>query len=90
MVYAAARNGRYTAYYLDVLGRRRSAGTFDTEAEALVRAADAESHPGTPTHGVASQRYADYIETWLLTDAVLPITMNGYETHHSHCEGCSG
>jgi integrase len=81
MVYTAARNGRYTAYYLDALGRRRSAGTFDTEGEALIRAADAERNPGTPTHGVASQRYADYIEAWFLTDSVLPVTMNGYETH---------
>jgi integrase len=80
MAYVTKRaTGRFTGYYTDALGARRSAGTFDTYEEALVRARDAEKTPDSLPSS-ATQTYSAYIATWLATETrVLPGTLRGYE-----------
>lgn len=83
MVYASKRpQGRYTGYYIDALGARRSAGTFDTYEEAVFRAMDAERVPDRVSeHVLAHQTYAAYAATWLATESrILPQTLRGYES----------
>lgn len=82
MVYASKRNARYTGYFEDDTGKRRSAGTYATREEALVRAMDAQTTtPGSLT-GVAATRYRDYVATWLQTETKILIgTKRGYESN---------
>lgn len=83
MAYTFQRtSGRYTGYYKDATGKRRSVGTFDTEAEALVRAKDAEGSPETySVSAVATMLYRVYATQWVATtEDVMPRTAKGYES----------
>lgn len=83
MAYVTKRGPkRYTGYYRDILGKRRSIGTFETKAEALAEALEAERHPHK-MHARSSevQTYRDYVKTWLKTDEVTTKgTRRGYES----------
>jgi integrase len=78
------RNGkrRYTAYYWDLRGRERSAGTFSSQRaanKAWQRAETrvAEGRLGDPRRGRQSfQRYVD--ETWLPNHVIEPSTRESY------------
>ena len=73
---------RYTAYYDDRRGRRRSAGTFASKkaADAAWRNAEAlqdTGHPGDPRAGQA--RFADYVaDQWLPNHVMEPTTRQSY------------
>lgn len=87
MGYVKARVGkdgktRYTACYLDLRGRLRSAGTYSTrkEANAKWQAAEVRQSEGRltdPRRG--RQRFAQYVtETWLPNHVMEPTTRQGY------------
>jgi integrase len=83
MAYATKRGPRkYTGYYRDVLGKRRSVGTFETRNEALDAARYAERYPSRVFTGATEDRtYADYVLTWLKTDEdITSGTKRGYES----------
>jgi integrase len=73
---------RYTAYYVDVKGRERSAGTFSNrkEADKAWQRAEtklAEGRVGDPARGrMTFQRYVE--ETWLPNHQMEPSTRQGY------------
>jgi integrase len=73
---------RYTAYYQDLRGRRRSAGTFASKRAADTAWRSAESlqeagHPGDPRAG--HQRFADYVAAaWLPNHIMEPTTRQSY------------
>lgn len=73
---------RYTAYYVDIKGRERSAGTFSNRKEsdkAWQRAETklAEGRVGDPARGrMTFQRYVE--ETWLPNHQIEPSTRQGY------------
>ena len=73
---------RYAGYYRDVLGKRRSIGTFDTRSAALAAAVDAERHPSRIHAGSTEDRaYAEYVKAWLKTDEDITLgTKRGYES----------
>jgi integrase len=94
MGYSRKRTGRsgkprYTAYYLDIRGKERSAGTFGSEkasdkawqhAEAKV----AEGRGGDPARG--RQTFRRYVEVeWLPHHEMEPTTREGYTySIHAH------
>jgi hypothetical protein len=51
MASARERNGRWTGLYRDANGKQRSAGTYDTQEEALARAKVAPSWLWFPREG---------------------------------------
>ena len=73
---------RYTAYYDDVRGRRRSAGTFSTRKAASIAWQEAElaqraGHPGSTDAGKI--RFADYVnEIWFPNHVLEPSTRESY------------
>jgi integrase len=73
---------RYTAYYVDVRGKERSAGTYATKGEANRAWQEAESklragRIGDPARGrMHFQRYVE--ETWLPNHEVEPTTRQSY------------
>ncbi len=73
---------RYTAYYLDVKGKERSAGTFSTKKDAdkawqRAETKLAEGRVGDPARGrMTFQRYVE--DTWLPNHEVEPTTRQGY------------
>ena len=73
---------RYTAYYMDVKGKERSAGTYATKGEANHAWQEAESklragRIGDPARGrMRFQRYVE--ETWLPNHEVEPTTRQSY------------
>lgn len=77
-------NGHFTGYFRDVTGKTRSAGTFKTEAEALMRAKDLEGKPLPPRIGpdLPLGTYEQYATAWLANeDDLEPRTKSGYETN---------
>src|SRR4051812_24530235 len=59
---------RYTAYYLDIRGKERSAGTFSNKKESdkawqRLEAKVAEGRAGDPRRG--RQAFAAYVDEWL-------------------------
>jgi integrase len=83
MAYAAKRGPRrYTGYFRDALGRRRSVGTFSTKAEALAAAVDAERHPGRMLSlNTEDRTYAEYVKSWLKSEDDITVgTKRGYES----------
>lgn len=79
MAYVSKRGDRFTAYYRDRSGRRRSAGTFDKEAEALRQAQIAEEH-GLDGGYKASLTLEAYVEAWLPKADLMPITKKNYKS----------
>ena len=73
---------RYTAYYVDVRGKERSAGTFSNRKQADKEWQDkesklAEGRVGDPARGrMRFQRYVE--ETWLPNHEVEPTTRQSY------------
>jgi integrase len=73
---------RYTAYYVDVKGRERSAGTFGSKKKADKAWQDAEAklaegRVGDPARG--RMRFQRYVEdTWLPNHQVEPTTRESY------------
>jgi integrase len=83
MAYATKRGPRrYTGYYRDVLGQRKSAGTFETKSEALAAAIDAERHPSRMmSMNTEDRTYSEYTSSWLRTDDEITVgTKRGYES----------
>jgi hypothetical protein len=73
---------RYTAYYDDIRGQRRSAGTFASKKEAdkawqRAEVKVSEGRTGEPARG--RQRFRDYVEnTWLPNHEMEASTREGY------------
>ena len=72
------RNGRFTGLYRDSHGRQKSAGTFDTEREALARAqvAELDANPPRTIEAYATSKrglatVAAYAPRWLEGQALL-------------------
>jgi site-specific recombinase XerD len=88
-------NPRYTAYYNDHLGKKRSAGTYNTKKEAnrAWHAAETKVSEGRSRHLVKGrQRFRDYVEqTFLPNHNVELTTMTNYiyalEAHILDCFG---
>lgn len=76
MAYVVERNKRYTGYYRSN-GKRRSAGTFDTQREAFKAALLAEDDD--PRDAV-EMHFDEYVEHWLPRAECMPITKKGYES----------
>jgi integrase len=80
---------RYTAYYDDLRGRRRSAGTYPSKkaADTAWRTAEALQHTGHPGDPRAGRlRFADYVtEAWLPNHVIEPTTRQAYRYNlHRH------
>jgi hypothetical protein len=77
---------RYTAYYDDHRGRRRSAGTFANKkaADAAWRNAEALLSAGQPGDPRAGQlRFASYVsEQWLPNHVMEPTTRQSYRYNY--------
>ena len=86
MVYVIARpSNKYTGYYKDSRGKVRSAGTFDSENEAMLRATDKDG-TGTPLPRVTKDErlgtLSQYVRKWLpAEDGINPRTKSGYESN---------
>jgi Phage integrase, N-terminal SAM-like domain len=83
----AGRDGkpRYTAYYLDIRGQERSAGTFPTKKAAndawkRAEASVSAGKPGDPSRG--RQTFQTYVlERWLPHHLLEPGVRKNYEGH---------
>lgn len=78
MAYTIHRGSRFTGYFRDKTGKRFSAGTFDTEAEALAAAEAAED--GGLTSYRLTMTLSQYVDLWLADADLLPLTKIGYES----------
>lgn len=84
MAYGKQRsNGRWTAIYNEPTGKQKSAGTFDTEDQAVQVARDMEVYVRTGSKGVDPARrktmtIAEYAPTWLRNHRIEPSTRSGY------------
>ena len=87
-------NGKWLARYRDEHGKRRSAGTFDTQAEALAAAQKAVSASLTPGGAVQPTHTTlrDYFYgDWLAEATQHPKTLAGYKrTFRNHLEPTLG
>lgn len=85
MAYVIARGGRFTGYYVDAGGGRRSAGTYDTREEALIRAKDKDGTTTFPSKLPTLDNlgsFSEYCQSWLRRETSLnPRTIAGYETN---------
>jgi len=78
MAYVVKRNSRFTGYYRRG-GKRLSAGTWDTEIDAMYHATKAEqSGFYEPSRAVLT--LASYIDQWLSVANLMPITKKGYKS----------
>lgn len=81
-------SGRFSAYYTDSTGKRRSAGTYDTYEEAMLRGKDREGEAPTQRvrrTGNSPLLYRDWVLEWISTDededdkdSIGPRTKMGY------------
>jgi hypothetical protein len=78
MAYVIKREKRFTGYYRHA-GKRLSAGTWDTETEAMYHAIQAE-RSGFKKPSKASLTLSDYVDQWLPTADLMPITKKGYRS----------
>lgn len=83
MAYVQPRpSGGYTGYFKDSTGKRRSAGTYMTFEEAMVRAKDREGEPPTATRRKRGDTglYRDWVGAWIDSDEddIEPRTKEGY------------
>jgi len=77
MAYTIERNGRYTGYYRDKSGCRHSAGTFDSQNEALARAQTAELS-GDVGEYRANMTLEEFVRAWLPNADLMPLTKKNY------------
>ena len=78
MAYVVKRNSRFTGYYRRG-GKRLSAGTWDTQIDAMYHATKAEqSGFYEPSRAVLT--LASYIDQWLSVANLMPITKKGYKS----------
>lgn len=78
MAYVVQRGKRYTGYYRRN-GRRLSAGTWATKKEALTHALLLESRL-SESGSRASYTLSEWVDLWLPSADILPITRKGYES----------
>ena len=78
MAYVIKREKRFTGYYRHA-GKRLSAGTWDTETEAMYNAIQAE-RSGLRKPSKANLTLSAYIDQWLPTADLMPITKKGYRS----------
>jgi integrase len=85
MASTRARKGRYIGLYRDAEGKQKSAGTFDSEDEALARARVAELDANPPRPIEAHQRtrrgkvtVAGYADGWLASQALEETSRESY------------
>ena len=78
MAYVIKRENRFTGYYRHA-GKRLSAGTWDTETEAMYNAIQAE-RSGLRKPSKANLTLSAYIDQWLPTADIMPITKKGYRS----------
>lgn len=81
MGYITERSGRFTAYYKDESGKRRSAGTFDTRKEAIKASERAEAL-GAEATWETGLTLNEYVPMWLKNtpdDVLKPITKVNYK-----------
>lgn len=79
------RNGRFIGLYRDALGKQKSAGTYDTEEEALARATVAELDARPPDPGLVypearrgKPTVAGYAPGWLDGHRLEPTSRESY------------
>ena len=78
MAYVVKRGDRFTGYYRKG-GKRLSAGTWDSTIDAMYHASKAEaSGVSEPSRAVFT--LSTYIESWLPTADLMPITRKGYRS----------
>ena len=75
-MYAVKRGDRFTGYYRKA-GKRLSAGTYATEAEAKYHALMAEQSQSEGASR-ANSSLSEYLKDWLMSVDLLPITKKGY------------
>ena len=76
-MYAVQRGKRWTGYYR-LNGKRLSAGTYDTQAEAQYHALMAEKNGlDQPSRSILT--LAEWVDQWLPVADIQPITKKGYE-----------
>jgi integrase len=78
MAYVIKREKRFTGYYRHA-GKRLSAGTWDTETEAMYNAIQAE-RSGLQKPSKANLTLSNYVDQWLSTADLMPITKKGYRS----------
>jgi integrase len=78
MAYVIKREKRFTGYYRHA-GKRLSAGTWDTETEAMYHAIQAE-RSGLQKPSKANLTLSNYVDQWLSTADLMPITKKGYRS----------
>jgi len=78
MAYVIKRQNRFTGYYRHA-GKRLSAGTWDTETEAMYHAIQSE-RSGLPKPSKSQLTLSAYIDQWLPTADLMPITKKGYRS----------
>jgi integrase len=84
MAYVAQRGERFTGYYRDNAGKKYSAGTFDSHDDALKHAERAEQAGGAGKYRL-TMPLAEYLEAWIQTAELLPITKKNYwSTFQTH------
>lgn len=78
-------SGRFTGYFRDSVGKVRSAGTFNTYEEALIRAKDLDGASPAPLKikpDTPLAQYEPYVHGWLAQETDLnPRTRAGYESN---------
>jgi integrase len=79
MVYAVERGGRFTGYYRDYGGTRKSAGTFETKDEALLRAEVAQEQGELGEYRL-TMTLQEYVRAWLDNVDLMPITKKNYRS----------
>ena len=77
MAYVIKRNGRFTGYYR-VAQTRLSAGTWDTETEAMYHAIQFEK-TGYKKAQKANLTLAQFLDRWLASSDLMPITKKNYK-----------
>ena len=78
MAYVVKRGDRFTGYYRKG-GKRLSAGTWDSKIDAMYHASKAEvSGVSEPSRAVFT--LSTYIDSWLPTADLMPITRKGYRS----------
>ena len=78
------KNNRFTGYFRDNRGKVRSAGTYDSEAEAMLRAADKDGTGAPPPKRIREDERLGTLNQWVKKwlpneDGINPLTKIGYD-----------
>lgn len=78
------KNDRFTGYYRDNRGKVRSAGTYNSEAEAMLRAADKEGTGAPPAKRIREDERLGTLNQWVNKwlpneEGINPLTKIGYD-----------